>query len=278
MEMQLPRPLYYFVITITTQFVLLAGAIIALLSTGLLGNFPWNTMAFLLIYNVIIATLAALFLTNTSPQNKTPVLKGDGLVLGHLVGLAMGAFIGSRYGGTATAILGAVLGYFVVGWLGSRISFAMGLELDRLTAAPKETRAQRLIRSAAERKTGSWLIYGAVIPALFLIAAIFLKSSGLVIAQYPDLLPTARLLLIVLSVLSIVVPWLRRSHRALRPGTHRHLSGWALFLAGLGLALAPAACGFLLFVAFGMSIAELSLFAVVASIAMTTWATSRAKS
>jgi hypothetical protein len=51
--------------------------------------------------------------------------------------------------------------------------------------------------------------------------------------------------------------------------------GSALWLIGLGLSLAPAFYGFLLFVAFDMSIAELSLFAVVASMAATAWGASR---
>lgn len=70
---------------------------------GPLGDFPWSTMAFLLVYNIIIATLAALLLTNASPQ--------------------------------------------------------------------------RLIRSAAGRKTSSWLVYGPVIPALFLIAELSLFAD-----------------------------------------------------------------------------------------------------
>ena len=276
MEMQLPRPLYHLLVTTSTQFILAVGAIIVLLPIGLLGHLPWGMMGFLLAYNVIVATLAGVFLASNSAQNKTPVLKGEGLVLGHLVGLILGAFIGIHNGGLGAAIGGAILLYFLVGWLGSRISFAMGCELDRLTSASTETSSERLIRSAAERKTNPVFIYSAIVPASLLMLAIFMKSSGLTIPQYPDVLPTARIILIVLSVLSILIPWLRRSQRKLRPGP-RHLAGWGLFFAGLGLSLAPAICGFLLFVASGMSISEFTLFAVVASVAMTTWAVARAK-
>jgi hypothetical protein len=266
MEMQVPRPLYYLLVTTITQFILAIGAILIVLLTGLLGRLPWSMIAFLLAYNIIVATLVAVILTNNSLQNKKPVLKGGGLVLGHLVGLIVGGFVGSHYGGAVMAAIGAVALYFVVGWLGSKVSYAVGGELDRLSSAPTESDAEKLIRSAARRSTNTLFMYGAVIPALFLVAAIFLKSSGLAIAQYPAILPVARILLIAVSLLSVLIPWLRRSRWLGRASNESRLD-----FAGLSLSLAPAICGFLLFVAFGMSIAELGLFAFVAAVATTTW-------
>ncbi len=275
-EMQVPRPLYHLLTTTITQIVLAMGAILILLPIGLLGHLSWSMVSILLAYNVIVATLLAVILTNRSAENKTPVLKGEGLVIGHFVGLFLGAFIGIHLGGTAIAIGSAALLYFAIGWLGSKISFAVGTELDRLASSPQESANDRLIRSAARRNMNSLFVYGAAIPAVFLLAAVFVKSSGLTFPQYPEILPTARMVLVALSLLSILIPWLRRSHRMRHQGTRR-AGEWAVFFAGLGLALAPAICGFVVFVASGMSITELSLFALAASLAVTTWATSRAR-
>ncbi len=267
MELTVPRPLYYFLATTITQFVLAVAAILLLLPIGLLGRLPLSAITPLLAYNIIVATLLAVVLTNNSAENKTPVLKGGGLVLGHLVGLLLGGFVGLRYGGTVAAIIGAVLGYFVLGWLGSGLCLLVGRELDWLTHASTENGAEKLLHAAARRKVNSLFIYGGVIPALFLVVAIFIRNSGFLVAQYAQVLPVARIVLVALSVLSILVPWLRR----LRPAA-RTPAGTGLSIAGLGLSLSPAIFGFLLFWAFGLSIVELSLFAIVAAIATTIWA------
>jgi hypothetical protein len=267
--MQLPRPLYFLLVTVVTQFILAIAAVIAFLPTGLLGQLPLSMIGFLLVYNIVVATLVAIILTNNSLQNKSAVIKGGGLVLGHLVGVIVGGLIGSRYGGTASAIAGAAVLYLVVGWIGSRMSVAVASYLDRQAAPPSPHDLETALR-LARPNTSSLFLYGAVIPALLMAAAIFLKTSGLQVARFPAILPTARLILVVLSLFSILIPWLRRTR-----STRRRRSTFAprsvLSLVGLGLSLAPAIYGFLLFVAFGMSFAELSLFAVVASIATTTW-------
>ncbi len=209
MEMQTTKPLHHLLVTVITQGILAIGAIFVLLPTGLLGRVPWGTMGFLFSYNVIIATLVGLILMNASPENRNAVLKGGGLVLGHLVGLVLGAFLGALYGGAALAIVGAAVLYFVVGWIGSKISFTVGGELEKLSGPAMETDAQKLIRCAARRRTNSTFLVGAVVPAVFLAAAVFVKSSGLDVAQYPAVLPTARIALSALSLLAMISPWLR---------------------------------------------------------------------
>ncbi len=270
MEMSLPRTLYYFLVTVVTQLVLGVLALLILLPTGLLDRLPWSMIVFVLGYNVIVATLAAVMLTNRSIQNKPAMLKGDGLVLGHLVGLMLGGFIGLRYDGVIGTLIAACALYFILGWIGARISITVGSELDRRATPAYQTSAEKLVRAAADRRTPSLFIFSGVIPALFLIAAIFLKSYGFPVGQYPKVLPAARMLLIALSVLCILIPWLRRG-RGAPAQSPLHSRASILAAVGTALSLAPAVYGFFLFVGFGMSIAELSVFALAASIASTTW-------
>jgi hypothetical protein len=268
MEMHASRPLYYFLVSIITQFILAAGAIIILLPTGLLSLLPLQMTGALMAYNVAIATFVAAIISGQQGQNERSIQQGAGLVLGHLVGLVVGGFLGSHYGGPVWAIGGAVICYFLVGWIGSRISLAVGSELERLATSSGEPE-QRAETRTAKQNASPLFFYGAVVPLFFMTAAMFVKTSGIIVPPYSDVLPTARIVLIVLSLCSIAIPWLRRTEwlKNAHALTHEPVAP----IIGLGLSLAPVIYGFLLFVAFGMSMAELSVFAVAASIAATTW-------
>jgi hypothetical protein len=272
-EMRIPRPLYYFVLSLVTQVVLAIFALAIVVPIGLLGQLPWSMIGFLFAYNVVIATLIALALNSHSPANEAPMTRGCGLVLGHLVGLLVGGFLGLKLGGFVWSIAAAAVLYFAFGWIGSRISAAVGAYLDR-GAVPASPLGFRTAFRLTRPKDSSLFLYGAIIPGILMAAAILLRSSGLAFAQYPAVLPTARTALVVLSLISIIIPWVQRV-RVVPSRQNTVTRGSALWLIGLGLSLAPAFYGFLLFVAFDMSIAELSLFAVVASMAATAWGASR---
>ncbi len=270
MTMTMPRPLYHFLVSGITQFVLLIAAVILLLPTGLLLQLPLPMLGAVFLYNVIIATLVAIVLTNNNLDNNPSVIKGAGLVLGHLVGLTVGAFVGSRYGGTLWAIVGAAALYFLVGWIGSKVSTATATELEKLNAPRWESDRDKLLRSSVRRKRPVWFVYGAAIPPLLLVAAVFVKIAGLPVGQYASVLPMARTVIVVLSLISILIPWLRRTRWMQRRQDELSRSSM-LALVGFLLSLAPAFYGFLLYIAFGLSVTELMLFALAASIATATW-------
>jgi len=268
MTMHASRPLYYFLVTIITQFILAIGAMILLVPTGLLASLPLQMLGILMAYNVLVATFVAAIISGQQGQNEESIERGAGLVLGHLVGLVLGGFVGGEYGGPVWAIGGAVICYFVVGWVGSRISLAVGNELDKLSTATYEPQSRIQVRTA--KQSPSYLFfYGAVVPLFFMTAAMLVKTSGLPVALSPEVLPTARLVLIGLSLFSIAIPWLRRPEWQKHTHTLSHEP--AVPFVGLGLSLAPAIFGFLLFVGFGISLAELSVFSVAASIATAIW-------
>ena len=275
MVMQAPKPVYYLLVTGITQLILALGAVVVLLATGVARGLPWSMIGFLFLYNVLTATLIGTMLCSRCEDNKRAAVRGGGLVLGHLVGILLGAVIGLRYGGLGWALAGGALMYFVTGWMGSQISQAVASYLDR-SAQPSRPRDLAEALRRARPNTSGVFLYGAVIPALLMAAAIFIRSAGLPLAQHPALLPVTRLVLVALSLMSVLVPWLRQ--RGLISHSPRRVShGTALRAIGLALSLTPALYGFLLFVAFGTSMAELSLFAVTASVAASTWALSKAR-
>jgi MFS family permease len=231
-------------------------------------------MGALMAYNVVIATFVAAIISGQQGQNERSIQQGTGLVLGHLVGLVLGGFIGGHYGGPAWAIGGAVICYFLVGWIGSRVSLAIGAELERLATASSELQLRAEVGTA--KPTASFLFfYGAVVPLFIMTAAMLVKTSGVHTPPFPSLLPTARIVLIVLSLCSVAIPWMRRTEwlKHAHALTHTPVAP----MIGLGLSLAPVFYGFVLFVACGMSVAELSLFAVVASVAATMWGMNAAR-
>jgi hypothetical protein len=270
LTMQASRPLYYFLVTAITQFVLAVGAMLVLAPTGLLAHLPLELLGGLLAYNVAIATLVAAIVAGNVGGDEQAVQRGAGLLLGHLVGLIVGGVVGGHYGGTLWAIAGAVVLYFVVGWIGSRISLAVGRELESLANSTVEPKSRIQLRTG---KTNPSVVFffGALIPLFLMMAAMLVRQSGLPVAQYSQVLTEARMVLVLLSLVSIVLPRIRRTHWNKRENTLTHEPMAPVF--GLGLSLAPAFYGFLLFVAFGMSAAELSIFSVVAAIATASWGT-----
>ena len=253
-----------------TEFVLAVGAVTVLLVTGLASQLLSDRIGFLVGYNVVIATLVLLVLANNNGQDKKVILKGGGLVLGHLVGLVLGGLLGLRYGGVAWAIVGAIGLYFIVGQVGSRISFAIGTEVDRLTAPSRKPTYQNTTR-LAKPKASFLFTYGAVIPALFMVAAVFLKTSAFTMAQYSGGLSTARVLAVALSLSSIVLAWLLRTAWMTKHRKSLLSRRASTSVTGLVLSLTPAVYGFLLFCAFGISLAELGVFTVTATLASMLW-------
>jgi hypothetical protein len=130
---RLPRPIYFVIMVLITELLLVIGAMLILLPTGFLSRLPWEVLGFLLIFKTVIAIIAAILVGGMQPlKSRVLVSRGIGLILGHIVGLLLGGILGGRYGGLLLAIIGMVGGYLLVGQVGSRISYAVGLQLERL--------------------------------------------------------------------------------------------------------------------------------------------------
>jgi uncharacterized membrane protein len=116
-----------------TELILVLGAVLILLPTGFLSQLPWEGLGFLLIFKTVIAIIATIMVGRMQPlRSRALVSRGTGLILGHVVGLLVGGILGGRYGGLLLGIIGMVGGYLLVGQVGSRISYAIGLQLEKL--------------------------------------------------------------------------------------------------------------------------------------------------
>ena len=129
--MHLPRSLYYFLITSTTELLLVSGAVLILLPTGFLKELPLDILGFLLIYKTIIATIVLIIVSRNRWQDRLAFIKGGGYLLGRVVGLLLGGILGGQYGGWFLGIIGLVGGYLMAGRVGARISYLIGLQLER---------------------------------------------------------------------------------------------------------------------------------------------------
>lgn len=268
--MRLPRPLYYLLITTITELILVSGAVLILLPTGFLKDLPLDVLSFLLIYKTIIATIVLIIMARKRWQENAMIVKGGGMILGHVVGLLLGGILGGRYGGVFWAIVGVISLYLIVGRIGAEISSAVGNQLDRIFSYSEEIESVSTVQLA--RPTGLLLIiYGLVVPALFVVIAILLNSSAVPISKYSEELPAARIVVITLSLFSILLPWLLRTRWMMKSTTSIISRENAIFILGIGLSVAPVVYGFLLFIAFDASIVELGIFAIASSLMAIVW-------
>ena len=133
-NLRLSRPIYLVLIVILTELILVIGALLILLPTGFLHELPLGIFGFLLLFKTIITTIAVIIAAGTQPQQPRVLLsRGVGLVLGHVIGLLLGGILGGRYGGPFWAIVGIVGGYLLAGRVGARISYAVSMQLERLS-------------------------------------------------------------------------------------------------------------------------------------------------
>jgi hypothetical protein len=266
----LPNLVYYALVVITTKLILVSGAAILLLPTGVLSRSPLGIIGFLLVYKIIIAIAAVAFVAHKKRQEHSVILGAAGLVLGRFVGLLLGGFLGFTYGGTIGGVVGIIAFSFLVGRLGSKISLMIGKWLDQFTS-PATDPATAIEVVWARPNAWFVIIYAVIVPALLVVLSVFFKSSGISTSQYPADLPTARIVIVALSLVSACMPWLLRARlRAKAPSNPRALES-SIFIVGMGLSMAPAIYGFFLFLGFGASVPEMVVFAGASSAATAIW-------
>lgn len=268
--MRLPRLLYYLLITTLTELILVSGAVLILLPTGFLKQLPLGILAALLVYKTLIATVVLIFMARNRWQDRLTLVKGGGYLLGRVVGLSLGGILGGRYGGVLGAIVGAIVLYMLMGRIGAKVSSAIGNQLDRISSSSEEAGSVSPLQRVRPPR---WLlmIYGVVVPATFVIIAMLMNGLAIPVIRYSAGLPAARIVVIALTLLSILLPWLMRNRSIMKSTTDAVARENAIFFLGLGLSVAPVIYGFCLFIAFGASTIELGIFAIVSSLAAIIW-------
>ena len=271
LTIRIPQPLYFFIVIVITELILVSGALLILLPTGFLKQLPLDIFGYVIIYKTIIAIIVVIIMGRNRWAERQNILKGGGLLLGHVVGMLLGGSLGVRYGGGFWGLLGAVVLYLLVGRIGMKVSFAIGNQLDRLSSPTEQVDADSTIRSI--RPSALLLsLYGIIAPALFVLIAVLISSSGVPVSEYSESLLTARIVVITLSLISITLPWLLRTRWKIKPVTNNVVSQEnAIFILGMAFSVAPVIYGFFLFLVFGVSVIELSIFAVASSLALILW-------
>lgn len=268
--MRLPRLLYYVLITSLTELILVSGAVLILLPTGFLKQLPLGILAALLVYKTLIATVVLIIMARNRWQDRLTLVKGGGYLLGRVVGLLFGGILGGRYGGVLWAIVGAIVLYMLMGRIGAKVSFAIGNQLDRIFSSSEEAGSVSPLQRVRPTR---WLliIYGVIVPATFVIIAMLMNGLAITVIRYSEDLPTARIVVSALTLLSVLFPWLMRNRSITKSTTDAVARENAIFILGLALSVAPVIYGFFLFIAFGASTIELGIFAMVSSLAAIIW-------
>jgi hypothetical protein len=110
-----------------------------------------------------------------------------------------------------------------------------------------------------------------VLPWLVVIIALLLNYFDIAGNYLIEWLPIARIIAIVLSVLSICFPWLMRKRQFIEFQSSTSSPGSVAYWLGLSWSVVPVIYGMFLFLAMGVSIIELCLYAMASSTAAIVW-------
>jgi len=273
-------PLLYFIIisSLTNLTFLVAGiALLAFFSVKLSG-FGLQIIIFLLLWKGGIVGLVA-WSSNRKANNKEFLVKFIGIYLGRFFGIFIGGFVGVRISTIFKQadiigfIIGALAFYFVGRWIGSKISAIIGEQLDKAFSIPETQEAEKIadIKSANRFVSIGFILYGVILPFLFVIIALLMNYFDVPIGYLPELLPISRIVVILFSIFSICSPWLMKNRWLNKYQTMTSSPESIVYWLGLVFSIVPVVYGFVLFIGMGASIIELCFYAVVSSIAAITW-------
>lgn len=271
--------LWYFILIsgLTNLMFLLAGIVLNLIS------FQLNALAvkiiiFVLIWKGGIVGFVAWF-SYKKMYNKEFLVKFIGIYLGRFFGIFVGGFLGVRVSKMLNRadllgfIIGALVFYFAGRWIGSTVSTSIGKLLDKFFYISEKPQSEQRSDTKSANRFIFWgfVIYGTVLPLLFVVIGVLINFYGIPIGYLTEFLTVSRLVVIALSIFSVSFPWFTR-HRWLSKFQSKTSSlASSIFLAGLVFSIVPVVYGFILFIAMGASILELCLYAVVSSVAAMLW-------
>jgi hypothetical protein len=263
-------PLLYYLLTAGLTnliFVVVGAVVVVLLSPTLkLDTILVGVIIFVLLQKSLIVGYVTYSFHKQGRFDKVSGTRVIGFYFGRLFGLLIGAFIGSKIGGGIGALIGAIAFYFLGRWIGFKVGFVVGRLLDK--NLPVADLSEKVVARPSPSKRLFFVAYAAIFPLLMLLLASFFKFNHIQLPNSPaNTLPTARIIVIALSIFSLVAPWFiqRRMSQKQIPN-----SAFSLFWIGLALSFAPVIYGFFLFI-LGASILELGVFAVASSLAAIIW-------
>lgn len=274
--MHLSRGAYILLIVLCTDLILVGGAALVLWPTGLLSIGPLVVLAFLLAWKALIA--GVVLLIGARWQMSDQLLGFNGYYMGRIIGLLLGGIVGGKYGGVPGGLLLAIVLYLLVAGMGRRLGFALDAQGRRLGLY---TKVETVAAPPSFTGKRTWLLYAyalglpvgsALISVFFAYLGITAGANG---AQY---LPQARLVVLGLSLVSILIPWLLLRRTTAQPPKDPDSFRRSLLIIGAASSGAPAVYGILLLVSFGASLAEALMFALVSAAVAVWWITAARRS
>lgn len=261
--------LYYLLVSSLANFVFVAvGAMIFFLVSQ-----SWKfdsiliiVILFFLLQKSFVVGFGTYWAHKQGRFDKVSGTRFVGFYYGRFFGLIIGAFIGSQIAKGIGAIIGALTLYFAGRWIGSKVGFLIGHILD--SNLPVADIQEKDIAKSSPSKKLFVVIYAAIFPLLIMLLALFFILNDIkFVGLSTNWLPTARIIVIALSLVSIVSPWLIQK-RMLQNQILNPI--FNVFWLGLGLSVIPAIYGFILFT-MGASMIELGFFAIASSLAAIIW-------
>jgi hypothetical protein len=269
-EKRMISPLLYYLLTAALTslvFVVVGTTVFILLSPVLkLDALLIGVIIFILVQKSLIVGYVTYSFHKQGKFDKVSGTRVIGFYFGRLFGLFIGAFIGSKIAGGIGALIGALAFYFVGRWVGFKVGFVIGRLLDK--NLPVADISEKVVAPSSSSKRSFVIAYAAIFPLLMVLLGLFFTFNDI---QFPSSAPytllTARIIVIVLSLVSLVAPWLMQSRMSQSQIPN---SVFNLFWLGLALSVAPVIYGFFLFT-LGASIIELGVFAFASSVAVIIW-------
>lgn len=273
-------PLLYFILisSLTNLTFLVAGIVLLALFSVKLSGYLLQIIIFLILWKGALVGFGSWF-SHKKANNKDFLVKFIGIYLGHFFGILIGGFLGYEIADTFKQsnfigiVIGALAFYFAGRWVGSKISTLIGTQLDKVFSIPEPQVTENVTdtRSANRFVSIGFILYGVVLPFLFVIIGLLMEYFDVPIGYLPELLPVSRIVVIVFSIFLICAPWLLKSRWTNKYQTMTSSPEAIVYWLGLVFSIGPAIYGFVLFLTMGTSIFELCVYAIVSSIVAIIW-------
>ena len=273
-------PFLYFILisSLTNLVFLLIGMIGLALFSIKLSEIGLLIIVFLLLWKGALVGFVSWF-SHKKANNKDFLVKFIGIYLGRFFGILIGGFLGYEIADTFKQsnfigfVVGALAFYFAGRWAGSKISILIGAQLDKVLSIPESQATVNVTdtNSTSRFVSMGFVLYGMILPFLFVIIGFLINHFDVPIGYLPELLPISRIAVILFSIFSICSPWLMKNRWLNKYQTMTSSPESIVYWLGLVFSIVPVVYGFVLFIAMGASIMELCFYAVASSIAAIIW-------
>jgi hypothetical protein len=254
------------------------GIVLLVLFSIQLSGLGLQIIAFLLLWKGALVGFVAWF-SHKRTNNRDFLVKFIGIYLGRFFGLFVGGFLGAQIldvfnqSEIIGVIIGALVFYFAGRWIGSRVSSQISKRLDTIVYIPEtqEVRKSADVKSTNRFAVIGFIMYGVLLPVFFVIIGLVMNYLKVPISGLREWLPISRTVVIILSIFSVCFPWLMKNRWTTKFQSRMPSPESAIYWTGLVFSVVPVIYCFFLFIAFGASIFELCIYAVISSAAAILW-------